>query len=71
MRSRGSADAGLVSATLADGVALCLECIAEKTRVPIDHVEAVLARIGKTLRIDSGRGPCNACLAGRKVFRLV
>lgn len=70
MRDRGSADAGLISATLADGAALCLECIAKTTGVPIDHVEAVLARIGKTLRIGSGRGPCNACLAGRKVFRL-
>jgi len=71
MRSRGSDDAGLISATLADGAALCLECIAKKTGVPIDHVEAVLARIGKTLRIGSGRGLCSACLAGRTVVRLV
>ena len=71
MRSRGSDDAGLISATLADGAALCLECIAKKTGVPIDHVEAVLARIGKTIRIASGRGLCSTCLAGRKVVRLV
>ena len=71
MRSRGSDDAGLISATLADGAALCLECIANKTGVPIDRVEAVLARIGRTIRIGSVRGLCSACLAGRKVVRLV
>jgi hypothetical protein len=71
MHSRGSDDAGLISATLADGAALCLECIAKKTGVPIDDVEAVLARIGKTIRVESGRGLCSACLAGRKIVRLV
>jgi hypothetical protein len=70
-RGRSSADAGLISATLADGAALCLECLAKKTQVPIEHVEAVLARIGKTLRIASGRGSCHACPAMRTVFRLV
>jgi len=71
MRSRGADDAGLISATLAGGAALCLECIATKTGVPLGHVEAVLARIGKTIRIGSGRGLCSACLAGRKIVRLV
>ena len=71
MRSRGAADAGLISATLADGAALCPECIAKKTGVPIDHVEAVLARIGKTLRIESGRSLCRTCLNRRTVFRFV
>ena len=70
MRSRGSDDAGLISATLADGAALCLECIAKKTGVPIDHVEAVLARIGKTIRIGSVRSICRTCLTRRTVFRL-
>ena len=70
MPSRGSADAGLISATLAGGAALCLECIATKTGVPIGHVEAVLVRIGKTLRIESRRAVCSACLAGRQVVRL-
>jgi hypothetical protein len=70
MRARGSADAGLISATLAGGAALCLECIATTSRVPIGDVEAVLVRIGKTLRIESRRARCSACLAGRKVFRL-
>ena len=71
MRSRDAADAGLISATLADGAALCLECIAAKTGVPIGDVESVLARIAKTLRIGSGRGLCSACLAERTVVRLV
>ncbi len=69
MRGRGSADTGLISAVLAGGDALCLECIAQKTGVPIGDVESILARIGKTLRIESGRSLCRNCLARRTVFR--
>ena len=71
MRGRGSADTGLISAVLAGGAALCLECIAQKTGVPIGDVESVLARIGKTLRIESGRSLCRDCLTRRTVFRFV
>jgi len=70
MRTRSSADAGLISAALAGGTALCLECIARKTGVPVGDVGAVLVRIGKTLRIESRRAICSACLAARKVVRL-
>ena len=45
MRGRGSADAGLISAVLAGGDALCLECIATKTGVPIGWFARVNASV--------------------------
>jgi hypothetical protein len=71
MRGRVSADTGLISAVLAGGDALCLECITQKTGVPISAVESVLERIAKTLRIERGRSLCRNCLTRRTVFRFV
>jgi len=68
--SGGSDDPGLATAVLAGGAALCGECIAAKTGMPVDEGEAVMIRIGRTLRLDTAAAPCESCLAVRIVYRL-
>jgi len=63
----GSDDAGLITSALAGGVTLCADCIARRTRVRLGRVTLVT---GMTLRVHSSVGVCEACLNGRKVYRL-
>jgi hypothetical protein len=57
-------------ATVINGVALCLGCIAAKTGVPLGQVKPILDTVGKTVEITNSTAPCDACLNTRTVFRL-
>lgn len=59
-----------MTAVLAGGAALCGECIAKKTGIPVDHIEPVMVRVGRTLRLQVTGGRCDACLAVRTVYRM-
>ncbi len=66
---RDTGDAGLISSVLTDA-ALCLDCIVKKTGVPAPRVHAVLAAIGKTVKVKSGGSLCSACMTAKRVFQL-
>jgi hypothetical protein len=61
---RGGSDAAMI-ATVLSGVPLCQACLEKKTDVPSDRVDAVLAAIGTTLKLDVGPGRCHVCLEER------
>jgi hypothetical protein len=70
--SGGSGPAGDIAliTTVIKGVALCLECIAKKTGVPLGQVEPILDTVGKAVKITNSTASCDGCLNTRNVFRL-
>jgi hypothetical protein len=68
--SGGSDDPGLLTALLADGAALCVECLARKTGIPLAEIAPILVRVGKTLRVQTAEARCGGCLSVRTVYRL-
>ena len=68
--SGGSDGAGLVTTVLVGGIALCAECIAEKTGIPLNRIDSTLLMIGQSLRVQIDAAPCDARLKIRTVYRL-
>ncbi len=67
--SGGSDDPGLITAILADGATLCVECMAKKTGIPLAEIEPVLVRVSKTLRVQTAEARCGGCLSVGTVYR--
>ena len=68
--SGGSDDLELVTGVLASGAGLCADCIAQKTGIPRVEMPSVIARIGKTVRVQTPDARCAVCLMTRPVYRL-
>jgi len=67
----GADDPALVTEVLAGGVALCAECIARKTGIPLAEIPSVVARVSRVMRLERPDVACTVCLTTRKVYRLV
>jgi hypothetical protein len=64
---RGGSDAVLITPLIADA-RLCLHCIARKTGVSVERVNAVLRMVAQTLRLRIGPHRCDACLEHKTTF---
>jgi len=62
-------DAQLVVAAIGKGP-LCVGCIIKRTGVTKARVDAIVAMLGETLRVERGLAVCSACLIAKEVFRL-
>jgi hypothetical protein len=65
----GSDDAGLVVAMIT-GVALCLECVSDKSGVPAPRVAMMLTTVAGTISLVVATRRCDACLETRRTYRL-
>jgi len=63
----GGSDVALVTGTITDA-ALCLPCIAKKSGVPTEEVNALLRAIARNLRLAVGIRQCAACLETKTTF---
>lgn len=66
----GSDDLEVVTNVLAGGAELCADCIAQKTGIPRVEMPLVIARIAKTVRVQTPDTRCAVCLMTRPVYRL-
>jgi len=48
--------------------AVCLECLAWRTGLPLERVEAVLGPLHRHLRVTMKEGNCTRCLRDRDVL---
>ena len=68
--SGGADDSVLVMEVLAEGTAVCADCLAKKTGIPRVEIPSVIARIGKTIRVQTPDVACVICLTIRTVYRV-
>jgi len=66
----GTDDTGLVTAVLASGIAICAECLAGKTGIPMIEIPSAIAILGKTVYVHTPDAPCHVCLTTREVYQL-
>src|SRR5262245_5225567 len=59
----------LVIDVLATGAAMCRDCIAKQTGIPLAEMPSVIARTRETLRLHMPRVPCTVCGTPRSVYR--
>jgi len=60
----------LVIDMLANGAAMCGDCIAKQTGIPLAEMPSAIARTRETLHIHTPRVPCTVCGTPLSVYRL-
>jgi len=68
--SNGADDRSLLAGILADGAALCVECIVNKTGLAPGRTGSLLMRIGQVFKVESAPAACDGCLTVKRTFRL-
>jgi hypothetical protein len=65
----GGSDAAFLTAILAS-TTLCSDCMGRKAGLPPSRIPALVAVIGRTLRVAMARGRCDACLEQKTIMSL-
>jgi hypothetical protein len=66
----GGSDLTLIAAELGP-VPLCRECLAQKTGVPADRIDALVKMVAATVNVEIGSGQCRGCLRATSTYRFL